>query len=338
MRGGLGISLQVDEISTPSLNESRLQFSAWRERAHGVPVIRAAVATRRTQNVSGKRTRGERDHAAPVAHRIVIEGGRRLGWTEEWRSVIDHREVLAFLAMRDVKVRYAQALLGALWALIQPVLMMLVFWAFLGRVAQPRSAVVSYPLFALAGLVPWTFFSSGVGACTESIVGSSNLVTKTYFPRVLIPAGAVLAWVPDLAIGSFVLAAVALFGGHLASQAALFPLGVALLFLAAIGAGLWTSALNVSYRDVRYAMPFLMQLWLLATPVAYPATIVPARYRWLVGLNPVAGPVEILRTSMTGSHTLAWPAVALSVAVAVVVAATGLFYFRRAQTTFADVI
>ena len=262
------------------------------------------------------------------------------GWAglhlpELWKS----KELLYFLAWRDIKVRYTQAALGVAWAVLQPLLMMTIFSVFLGRLAKIPSDGVPYPVFALAGLVPWTFFSNAVGEATNSVVASANLVSKIWFPRLVLPAAALVSWLPDLSIASFLVVGMMLIF-HLTPPltALLLPLFAAYALLAAASVSVWLAALNVRYRDVRYAVPFVIQLWLFATPVAYPASIVPHRFRLLLGLNPMTGVVEGFRWALLGQRQPPWGLMAVSGLVSLIVLVSGMYYFRRSESGFADVI
>lgn len=269
---------------------------------------------------------------------ITIEA--RTGWSapdlaDLWRS----RELIYFLTLRDIKVRYTQAALGVAWAVLQPLLMMVIFTLFLGRLAKVPSDGFPYPVFAFAGLIPWTFFSNAVGAGANSVVGSANLVSKVWFPRLALPLAAALAWLPDLCITSALLIGMMLiFGITPPLTAVLLPAFILFALLAAAGVSLWLAALNVSYRDVRYAVPFVLQLWLFATPVVYPASLVPERFRTLLGLNPMAGVVEGFRWALLGHRQPPWGLMAVSGLVSLVALAAGAYYFRKAETGFADVI
>jgi lipopolysaccharide transport system permease protein len=250
-----------------------------------------------------------------------------------------HRDLLYFLAWRDVKVRYTQAAMGVAWAVVQPLLMMAVFSIFLGRLAKVPSDGIPYPVFVFCGLVVWTYFANSVAAATESLVSSSNLVSKVYFPRLVMPLAALLSWLPDLAIASVILVGLMLVQGLVpAWTMVLLPIFAVGALLAAASVGVWLSALNVAYRDVRYAVPFMIQLGLFASPVVYPASIVPHRFRLLYGLNPMAGVVEGFRWALIGGGSAPWALMAVSAATAVLLLLGGLFYFRRVEHGFADVI
>lgn len=269
----------------------------------------------------------------------VIEPSRgwaRLGLRELWA----YRELLAFLVWRDVKVRYKQTALGAAWAIIQPLATMLVFTLFFGRLAgitPPHG--VPYWLFAYVALVPWTFFATGVSQSSDSLVGSANLLRKVYFPRLAIPLAAAFAGLVDVGLSLLVLLVAMLVAGVVPGVAVLALVPLLLLALTiAVGVGLWLSALNVQFRDVRYVVPFLLQLWLYATPIAYPSTLITdPRWRALYGLNPMVGVVDGFRWALLG---LPFPAVqiGLSAATGLVLLLSGALYFRRMERTFADVV
>jgi lipopolysaccharide transport system permease protein len=262
------------------------------------------------------------------------------GWSGlDLREVWDHRELLYFLIWRDLKVRYRQTVLGAAWAIIQPFFTMIVFSLFFGWLAKMPSDGVPYPAFAYTALVPWMFFANALALSSNSLVLDEKMVTKVYFPRVIIPLSAVLSGLVDLAIASVVLGGMIVFYG-LALSASLWclPLFVVLATTTALGAGLWLAALNVEYRDVRYAVPFLIQLWLFATPVAYPSSLVPEGWRALLGLNPMTGVVEGFRWALLGRGDLPGLLVLVSVLSATGLLATGLYYFGRMEDTFADVV
>jgi lipopolysaccharide transport system permease protein len=262
------------------------------------------------------------------------------GWASvDLGEIWEYRELLGFLVWRDVKVRYKQTLLGAAWAILQPVATMVVFSLFFGRLAGVPSDGLPYPVFSLAGLVPWTFFSQGLTQSANSLVGSQNLITKVYFPRLIIPAATVLSGVVDFALAMLVLLGV--MGGYGIVPSArilwIVPL-LALAFITALGVGLWLSALNVQYRDVRYVVPFLAQIWLLATPIAYPSSLLAEPWRTVYGLNPMAGVVEGFRWALLGTGPAPGPIVIASTVAALILLASGTFYFRRMERTFADVV
>ena len=249
------------------------------------------------------------------------------------------RELIYFLALRDVKVRYKQTALGVAWVLLQPLLAMGIFSFVFGQIARLPSDGVPYPLFVFAGLVPWFYFANATSGASGSIVGNTQLISKVYFPRLVIPLAAVLANLVDLAIGLVLeVGLLAYFGVHPTPRLLLLPLLVVLVVLTALAVSVWLSALDVQYRDVRYAVPFFIQVWLFATPIVYPASQVPERWQALVGLNPVAGVIEGFRWVLLGSSTDPVHLLALSVVVVCAVLGSGLLYFRRMERTFADVI
>jgi lipopolysaccharide transport system permease protein len=276
-----------------------------------------------------------RPPSGPTTRVEPASGWRPLDVQDLWR----HRELLYFLTWRDVKVRYKQTAFGAAWAVLQPLLTTFVFAFVFGRLANVPSDGLPYPLFALAGLVPWMFFSNTVTLGSNSIVQTPDLVTKIYFPRVLMPTASVLGGLLDMAIASVLLIVVALFYGVVPGPEAIavVPL-VALGVIAAVGVTVALSALNVEYRDVRYAVPFLVQLWLFATPVAYPSSLVEEPWRTLMGLNPMAGVVEGFRWALLGTDTAPGGLVLVSAASALVIVTASLVYFRRVEDRFADVI
>jgi lipopolysaccharide transport system permease protein len=268
------------------------------------------------------------------------------GWTSlRLRDVWQYRELLFFLVWRDVKVRYKQTALGAAWAILQPLLTMVVFTIFFGRLAKVGSEGVPYPIFSYAGLLPWTFFAQGLGHSAESLVGSSNLIRKVFFPRLVIPLAAVLAAAVDFAVAFLVLVAMMAYYGIWPSAVVLaLPLLLALALATALGIGLWLSALNVRFRDVRYVVPFFLQLWLFVTPVIYPTGSVTEMLgrlglpAWLYGLNPMAGVVAGFRWVLLGTGAEPWRLIAASAVISMLLLVSGAFYFRRVEQTFADVI
>src|SRR5882672_9498238 len=226
------------------------------------------------------------------APQILIEpdeSGLKFGFGELWRF----RELLYFLTLRDIQIRYKQTMLGAAWAIIQPLFAMLLFTLFFGRLARIPSDNIPYPLFAYAGLLPWTFFANAITNSANSLVGSTSLITKIYFSRMIIPAAPVLAGLLDLAIAFVLLVPLMIYYRvTLSWQILLLPIFICLATLLAFGVGMWMAALNVKYRDVRYALPFVIQLWLFASPVIYPASMMPDRWRWMLALNPMTGIIE----------------------------------------------
>jgi lipopolysaccharide transport system permease protein len=281
--------------------------------------------------------------AAPVPA-VTIAPER--GWASlKLGDVWEFRGLLFFLVWRDVKVRYKQTLLGAAWAILQPLLTMIVFTIFFGRLAGVGSEGLPYPLFSYAGLLPWTYFAQAVTLSSQSLVSSQNLIRKVYFPRLVVPSAAVLAGLVDLALASVVL------GGLMAAyrvappiEALWLPAFALLAVVTALAAGLWLAALNVKYRDVRYVVPFLVQIWLFVTPVIYPARRVLERLEqlswpgWIYGLNPMVGVVEGFRWAALGAGQPPGPVLAASAAVSLAALVGGAFYFRRVEREFADVV
>jgi lipopolysaccharide transport system permease protein len=280
-----------------------------------------------------------RDATSEPAAVVLIRPHR--GWVSlNLRELWSYRELAYFFVWRDLKVRYKQTAFGALWAVIQPFMLMVVFSLFLGRVSGIAPAGVPYPLFAFAGLVPWTLFAQSLVGSSDSLVGASNLLQKVYFPRLLLPVAAVGSYLLDFVIAMGVLGLLMLYFGALPSLAILWVIPLTALALAtSLAVGICLSAVNVRYRDVRYAVPFLVQLWLFASPVAYSADLVPAQWRTLYQLNPMAGVIEGFRWALLGQG--APPpvgAILISACVTAVVLLLGLAYFRRTERTFADVI
>jgi lipopolysaccharide transport system permease protein len=262
------------------------------------------------------------------------------GWVlPQIRDVWGYRELLYFLVWRQLKVRYKQTVLGVLWAIIQPFFLMVIFSIFFGRLAKIPSEGIPYPIFAYAGLLPWSYFAKSLNACTESLVGNSSLITKVYFPRLIIPLSSVLSGLVDFLIAFSILLAMMFYYQIIPTLAALLlPFLILMAMTTALGVGLWFSALNVQYRDIRYAISFLVQFWFFATPVVYPSNLVPERWRFLYSLNPMAGVVEGFRGALLGKGQLDWPMFTVSIAVVVFLVLTGTFYFRRMEKGFADVV
>ena len=266
---------------------------------------------------------------------IIRPSGARPNLGEVWA----YRELLYFLVWRDLKVRYKQTVLGIAWAVLQPLATTLVFAIFLGRLAGVPSDGVPYPVFAYAAMLPWQLFAHALTDSSNSLVANERLITKVYFPRLVIPLATILAGLVDFAIAFVVGIGLMAWHGIVPGPfIAAVPLFVALAVLAALAAGLWLSALNVEYRDVRYTLGFLVQIWLFATPVAYPSSLVPERWRALYGLNPMAGVVEGFRWALLGHGQPPGALLVVSTAVTFVVLAGGLWYFKRMERTFADVV
>lgn len=274
----------------------------------------------------------------------LLEGFSRLGRRGglsglQLREIWAYRELLVFLVWRDVKVRYKQTALGAAWVILQPLLTMTVFTLFFGTLAKVPSDGMPYPLFAFAGLVPWTLFAYALTESSGSLVANQNLITKVYFPRLIIPLASVLAGLVDFAISFTVLLGLMLYYGVVPTVYVLtIPLFVALAVMAALSVGIWLSALNVEFRDVRYTIPFLTQLWMFVTPLAYASSLIPERWRLVYGLNPMAGVVEGFRWALFGRTAAPGFLLAVSATVVVILLLGGAYYFRRMERTFADVV
>jgi lipopolysaccharide transport system permease protein len=262
-------------------------------------------------------------------------GWASLGFKELW----EYRELLYFLTWRDIKVRYKQTVLGASWAIIQPFFMMLVFSLFFGRLAHVPSDGIPYPIFVYCALLPWQLFSHALTESSQSLVANERLIRKVYFPRLCVPISAVLGGLVDFAIAFVILLLMMLYYGIRPTWAiVMLPLFIVLAIATSLGVGLWLSALNVRYRDVRYTIVFLVQVWLFATPVAYSSSLVPIRWRALYGLNPMAGVVEGFRWALLGKSEGPGALLAVSSVIVILIFIGGLFYFRRMEAEFADVV
>lgn len=273
--------------------------------------------------------------ALPITRIHPSQGWVSLKLDELW----EYRELLYFLTWRDMKVRYKQTVLGAAWAIIQPFFTMVVFSLFFGRLAGIPSDGIPYPIFAYAALVPWSFFASGLNNSANSLVGSANLLKKVYFPRLAIPISTVLAGVIDFVLAFVVLLGMMLFYGMVPTVNIVWlPLLLLLALATALGVGLWLSALNVQFRDVRYTIPFLTQFWMFATPIAYPSSLLPEPWRTLYGINPMVGVVEGFRWALLGTETAPGPMIIVSALAAVGLLVSGAYYFRRMEKSFADVV
>jgi lipopolysaccharide transport system permease protein len=267
---------------------------------------------------------------------IRIEPPRRL-FNLRLEELWAYRELLYFFVWRDVKVRYKQTAIGVLWVVIQPLMSMGVFTIFFGRLAKLPSQGLPYPVFYFAALVPWAYFSSALSSCTNIVVSNQHVITKVYFPRLVLPLAAVCSPLIDFCIGLIVMIALTLsFGIRPSVTVVLLPVLILLAVLTAIGVGLWTSALNALYRDVTSVIPFAVQFWMLASPVAYPSSLVPERWRWLYGLNPMAGVIDGFRWALTGHGQPPGPMILVSAAMVAVLLFGGLIFFQRMEGTVAD--
>ena len=262
-------------------------------------------------------------------------GWQLIDWRELWR----YRDLFYFLVWRDIKTRYAQSILGVGWAVIQPLFTMIVFTIVFGNLAQISSDGVPYAIFSYTALVPWTYFSSALSAATSSLINASGMISKVYFPRLVIPLAPVLGKLVDFAIAMLILFALMLWFGFFPTIWTLtLPLLILLMMLTAAGLGMWLTALAVQYRDINYAMGFVIQLLMYAAPVVYPARNVPAQYRLLYGLNPMVGVIEGFRSALLGTNPMPWDFLLVGTLTALVIAISGALYFRRMERVFADVV
>jgi lipopolysaccharide transport system permease protein len=271
-------------------------------------------------------------------HTLVIEAGRaeRHYWQDLWR----YRELFLFLAWRDILVRYKQTVIGVLWALLRPFLTMLVFTLVFSKLAKLPSEGVPYPILVFAGILPWQFFSSAFSGAGESLVSNAGMISKVYFPRLVIPASAVVVSFVDFLISGIILIGLMVWYGFAPDWRILaLPLFIFIAFVVATGAGLWIAALNVKYRDFRYIIPFVVQFGLYISPVGFSSSIVPEQWRLLYSLNPMVGVIDGFRWAILGGDTqLYWPGFLLSLFLVVVILGSGIVYFRKTEKTFADVI
>ena len=276
--------------------------------------------------------------AEQEAPAIVIQPTRGLV-SLQLRALWEYRELLYFLAWRDIKVRYKQTALGVAWVVLQPLVSMVIFSLLFGVLLKVPSGDVPYPIFAYAALLPWNYFASSLNRSSTSLVGSAHLITKVYFPRLVIPISGVLSGLVDFAIAFVVLIGLMVYFRIAPTMNVVFLPGFILLAMAtALGFGLWLSALNVRYRDINYLVPFLVQMWMYLTPVIYGSTLIPERFRFLLALNPMTGVVEGFRWALLDTDTAPGPMVFLSAVAAGVILVSGAYYFRRMEKTFADVM
>jgi lipopolysaccharide transport system permease protein len=270
------------------------------------------------------------------------------GWSAvNLKELWEFRELIFFLTWRDVKVRYKQTALGAAWAIIQPFITMVVFTLFFGRIAKVSTGDVPYPIFSYVALLPWGLFTKALTDTGRSLVAHRQMITKIYFPRLAIPIASVLGGVVDFALAFIVLIGMMIYYAyfstsgytlHFGWELLALPLFLILAIVAALGVGLWLSALNVLYRDINYILPFLTQFWLFITPVAYPSSMIPERWQLIYALNPMTGVVEGFRWALLGTENVAWSSLAISTAISLLILISGLFYFRRMERTFADTV
>lgn len=274
----------------------------------------------------------------PAPTPVILEPSK--GWVSlNLHKVWQYRELLYFLSWRDVKVRYKQTLLGAAWAIIQPFFTMLIFSLFFGKLAKMPSDGVPYPLFAYAALVPWMFFANGLTQSANTLVENSNLLKKVYFPRLVMPISSIVAGTVDFACAFVVLIVMMMTYGIFPTQNLIWlPFFLALAFATALGVGFWLSAINALYRDVRYVVPFMIQFWLFATPIAYPSSLLSEPWRTFYGINPMVGVVEGFRWALLGTQPAPGPAIVVSFLATLTVLISGAYYFRRMEKVFADKI
>ena len=260
-------------------------------------------------------------------------------WILPFGELWAFRELVYFFVWRDIKIRYKQTAIGAAWAVLQPLLTMMIFSLFFGRLAHIPSEGLPYPIFYYSALLPWMYFAASLQNATNTIVENQRVITKVYFPRLALPLASVLSGLVDFAV-SFVMFVVLMIYYSIRPTASIlwFPAFILLAVLTALGVGLWLSALNALYRDVRYVLPFLVQFWLFASPVAYPASLVPQKWRWLYGLNPMAGVIEGVRWSLTGHTSPPGRLIFVSSAAVLVLLVSGVAYFQKVETTVADVV
>ncbi len=256
-----------------------------------------------------------------------------------WRELWERRELMGFLIWRELKIRYKQTAIGALWALFQPLVAMVIFSVIFGRLVGVDSGPVSYANFALTGLILWIFYANTVGQASNSLIDNERILSKVYFPRLMLPVAPVMAGLVDAAIGTVLLLVVTLFETNpFTLRLLLAPTAYVLAATTSVGIGLVLSALNVHFRDVRYVVPFMLQVWMFASPVVYPASTIPDEWRPVYAMNPVSTAISILRWSVLGSEAPPWSAIGVSVAVAAIVLGVGVRIFNRAEGTFADVV
>ncbi len=274
----------------------------------------------------------------PELHLLRLQSSK--GWVSlNLRELWEFRELLYFLTWRDIKIRYKQTALGASWAIIQPVFTMIVFSIFFGKLAKMPSDGIPYPIFSFTALVPWTLFVYGLMQSSNSLVGSANLIRKVYFPRLVIPISSLLSGVADFLVAFAVLLCMMAYFKIVPSIHVIYvPFFLLLTIVTSLGVGLWLSALNVQYRDVKYVVPFLTQFWMYATPIAYPSSLLHEPWRTLFGLNPMTGVVEGFRWSLLGSKTYPGSMLIMSTAVALLMLVSGAYYFRRMERTFSDLV
>jgi lipopolysaccharide transport system permease protein len=296
----------------------------------------STTATVESQSIST----GDHEHLASTKEDAVVIIEPSKTWVPlKIRDLWEHRELLYFLTWRDIKVRYKQTLLGAAWAILQPLLTMVIFTLLFGRLAGIPSDGLPYPAFAYSGLLIWVFFSNSVTNSGNSLVGNANLITKIYFPRLIVPAAAVAAGLVDLGL-AFIIQIFLMIYYRLPITWGLMMVPVLIILITALacGVGMWLSALNVKYRDIRYAIPFVMQLWMFASPVIYPLTLLPPKWRWFLVLNPLTGIIQNFRAALLGNQALDWKSLGVSTIITVCILTYAAYSFRRMEKQFADIV
>ena len=269
---------------------------------------------------------------------LIIETKKGLRWIN-FRELWHYRELLFFLVWRSVGVRYRQSVIGAGWAIIQPLMTMAVFTVIFGRFAKIPSDGIPYPIFSYCALLPWTYFSRSLSGSSDSLVGSQNLITKVYFPRLILPLSDVLSGLVDFVIAFFILILMMFWYGIAPNWGVLLlPLFILMSMVTALGTGLWLTALNVKYRDIKFVVPFFVQVWMYGSPVIYSSTMIPEQFRSLYALNPMVGVIEGFRWALVGKAAPDWTMIAVSSTVVGIMLSSGLLYFRKMEKTFADII
>jgi lipopolysaccharide transport system permease protein len=277
-------------------------------------------------------------HNASLSPELLIEAGRAK--KQYWRDIWRYRELFYFLAWRDILVRYKQTAIGIAWALIRPFLTMVVFSVIFGSLAKLPSEGVPYPILVFSAMLPWQFFSNSLSECSNSLISNANLISKVYFPRLIVPISAVVVSFVDFMISGIILLGLMAWYNYVPTwRILLLPVFIAIAFLASMGAGLWLASLNVKYRDFRFIVPFIVQFGLYVSPVGFSSSVVPEKWRFLYSLNPMVGVIDGFRWSILGGEAkLYWPGFLLSLALVLLLLVSGISYFRRMERTFADVI
>jgi len=269
---------------------------------------------------------------------LIIKSDKSL-LSVDLKELWDYRELLYFLVWRDVKIRYKQTYIGILWAIIQPLFTMIVFTIFFGKIAKIPSEGVPYPIFSYSGLLLWIYFSQAMSNSSDSLVGNTNLISKVYFPRIIIPLSSSLSGIFDYLIAVSILVLMMFYYGiYPGVSILLLPFVLIMTFIISTGFGLWLSSLNVKYRDIRYALPFAIQLMLFITPVIYPTDFIPEKFRWIMYLNPMSGLIDTHRACFLDYRTINWEQLIISSLIGLLIFVSGLFYFRKTERFFADFI